>query len=114
VVVSNNLLAEGHLPFADNLTGGVLGVYVAKPMNAVEALRLIVQVLLGRWKTHPRIVEAAASEVILTFPRLKKSAVAAIDGELVPLEARVELRLHPKGLKVFAPADLARNVRSGS
>jgi diacylglycerol kinase family enzyme len=110
VVVSNNLLAEGHLPYADNLTGGVLGVYVAKPMTAGEAFRLIVQVLIGRWKTHPRVVEDVVREVTLTFPRLKKSAVAAIDGELIPLEPKVELTVHPKGLRVFAPAILADNV----
>lgn len=112
VVISNNLLAEGHLPFADNLTGGVLGVYVAKPMTTMEALRLFAQVLLGRWKTHPRIVEGTASEVTLTFPRLKSSAVAAIDGELIALENRVALRVEPRGLKVFAPATLARSLRS--
>jgi diacylglycerol kinase family enzyme len=111
VVVSNNLLAEGHLPFSDDLTGGVLGVYVAKPMTTGETLRLIVQVLLGRWKAHPRVVETATSEVTLTFPRLKKSAVAAIDGELIPLEKRVELRLEARGLKVFAPAVLARSLQ---
>lgn len=111
VVISNNLLAEGHLPYADNLAGGVLGVYVAKPMTPIEALRLILQILLGRWKTHPRVVEATVTEAVLTFPRLKKSAVAAIDGELIPLEHRVELRLEARGLKVFAPATLMNSLR---
>lgn len=114
VVVSNNLLAEGHLPYADDLTGGALGVYLAKPMSPAEMLRLFAQVLLGRWKTHPRVVERRVTEVTLTFPKRKRNAVAAIDGELIPLDARVELRTHPLSLKVFAPQALSAFVSTGS
>ena len=111
VVISNNLLAEGHLPYADDLTGGALGVYLAKPMTPGQALRLFAQVILGRWKSHPRVLERAVTDVTLTFPKRKRDAVAAIDGELIPLDARVELKIHPRGLKVFAPQELTRYVR---
>lgn len=107
IVVSNNLIGEGHLPYADGVDGGVLGVYLAKPMTTGETVQLIVSVLLGRWKAHPRVSEKQVTEVTLTFPRRKRSARAAIDGELVLLDARVELKIHPKGLKVFAPLALA-------
>lgn len=110
IVVSNNLMAEGHLPYADDLTGGTLGVYLAKPMTPNEALRLIAQVMLGRWKAHPRVLEREVAQVTLTFPKRKRNAVAAIDGELVPLEPRVDLRSHPRGLTVFAPQELAQFV----
>ena len=47
----------------------------------------------------------------VTLPsRRKRSARAVIDGELVPLPARVELRIHPGGLKVFAPLALEEAV----
>jgi len=107
MVVSNNLIAEGHLPHADNVDGGVLGVYLVKPMSRMATLRLIIRVLLGHWKGHPRVSEAQVTEVKLTFPRRKRSARAVIDGELVPLEALVDLRIHPRALTVFAPHALA-------
>lgn len=107
VAVSNNLLGEGHMPHADLVDGGVLGVYVAKPMTPVTAIRFAFRVLLGHWKTQPGVSEAEVTEATLIFPRRKKTARAVIDGELVPLTPRVELRIHPRGLKVLAPQALA-------
>ena len=39
--------------------------------------------------------------------RRKRSARAVIDGELVPLTQRVEVKIHPGGLRVLAPQALA-------
>ena len=33
IIVSNNPFGEGHIPHADKLDGGVLGVYIAAPMQ---------------------------------------------------------------------------------
>jgi diacylglycerol kinase family enzyme len=110
VSVSNNLLAEGHVPYADDIDGGVLGVYLAKPMSRWELLKLLFQIMIGRWKDHDRVSETEVSAVTLSFPRRKKSARAVIDGELIPLPARVELKLHAGGLRVFAPLALAEAV----
>lgn len=110
ISVSNNLLGEGHVPHADVVDGGVLGVYLAKPMSVGEALRLLMLMMLGRWKGHPRVSETEVSEVALTFPKRKRSARALIDGELVPLPARVELKIHPGALKAFAPRALVEEV----
>lgn len=106
IVVSNNPLAEGHLPYADDVDGGILGVYIAKPLSPAAALMLFAQVMIGRWKTHPRVFERKVTELTLVFPRRKQSAQAAIDGELVPLEHRVELKVHARALKVVAPVTL--------
>lgn len=111
VSVSNNVLAEGHFPYADDVDGGVLGVYVAKPMNAWATLKFCAELLIGRWKDHPGVSEREVSEVTLLFPRRKNSARATIDGELIPLPARVDLRIHPMALRVFAPLALAEKVR---
>jgi diacylglycerol kinase family enzyme len=106
ISVSNNVLAEGHVPYADDVDGGVLGVYLVKPMSQWEMFKLLLGVLLGRWKTHPRVSEKAVTSVTLLFPRRKKTARAVIDGELIPLPAQVELRIHPRALQVFAPQRL--------
>jgi diacylglycerol kinase family enzyme len=110
ISVSNNLLAEGHVPYADDIDGGVLGVYLAKPMSRWELLKLLFQIMIGRWKGHSRVSETEVNAVTLLFPRRKKSAQAVIDGELIPLVARVELRLHPRALRVFAPEALGEAV----
>jgi diacylglycerol kinase family enzyme len=103
VVVSNNPLGEGHVPHADQLDQGVLGVYVADPMSTPALARLLVQVMLGRWKASPLVTEAEVREVTLRFPRRKRSAQAVIDGELIHLEKEVVLKVHPKALKVMVP-----------
>ena len=114
VAVSNNLLGEGHIPHADDIDGGVLGVYVLKPMTSGETLRLFLQILLGRWKGHPRVSEAQVTQVTLTFPHRKKSVQAVVDGELIPLPARVDLKIHPGALKVFAPLALGEAVQAAA
>lgn len=107
VVVSNNLLAEGHIPHADELESGTLGLYVARPMTTLETVRLCAGVIVGSWKEHPKMFEREVQQVTLFFPHKKSSALATIDGELVPLETRVELRSLPGALRVVAPAAAA-------
>ncbi len=110
ISVSNNVLAEGHVPYAEDIDGGVLGVYVVKPMSQWDMFKLLLGVVVGRWKAHPRISEKAVTSVTLVFPKRKRSARAVIDGELVPLPPLVELRIHPGALKVFAPLALEEAV----
>ena len=105
ITVTNNILGEGHYPHADDLDRGVLGVYVLKPLPPLALARLCVEVILGRWKGSPQVSEKEVSEVTLVFPRRKSSAQALIDGELSPLAALVELRIHPGALKVIAPLE---------
>jgi diacylglycerol kinase family enzyme len=107
--VSNNLLGPGHIPHADQLDGGVLGVYVVGPMGTFRMARFCTSVLIGAWKGSSLVSERAAKRVSLHFPRPKSSAAAVIDGELVPLENRVEIAIHPGALKVMLPALEARD-----
>jgi diacylglycerol kinase family enzyme len=103
ISVSNNVLGEGHVPYAEQVDGGVLGVYVVKPMPPADAARLAFSLLFGTWKHHPLVSERQVEQVTLSFPRRKKSAKAVIDGELIPLEKRVELQLHSGALRVIVP-----------
>ena len=105
ITVTNNLLGGGHIPHADELDRGVLGVYVLKPLPALALARFCIEVMMGRWKGSPQVSEKEVSEVTLVFPRRKSSALALIDGELAPLAARVELRIHPGALQVIAPLE---------
>ncbi|MDB5542073.1 MAG: hypothetical protein JWQ89_3800 [Devosia sp.] len=104
IAVSNNVLGEGHVPYAETIDRGVLGVYVVKPMPAADLARLALSLAYGNWKAHPLVSEREVAQVGLRFPRRKASAMAVIDGELIPLERQVDLRIHAQGLRVVLPA----------
>lgn len=104
IAVSNNVLGEGHVPYAEAVDRGVLGIYVVKPMPPVELARLALSLAFGSWKAHPLVSEREVRQVSLSFPHRKASALAVIDGELIPLERRVDLRVHAGGLRVVLPA----------
>lgn len=103
VAVSNNPLGEGHIPYAEGLAGGVLGVYVAARMSPLELSKLVFHVLRGRWKDSPMVWEKEVTELVLRFPKRKHSAQAVIDGELIDLPRDVVLRVHPGALRVMVP-----------
>lgn len=103
IAISNNLLGEGHVPYAEQVDRGVLGVYVVRPMPPAELARLVVSLVAGTWKHHPLVSERQVEQVTLSFPRRKASAKAVIDGELVDLEKRIELKVHRGALRVVAP-----------
>jgi diacylglycerol kinase family enzyme len=105
ITVTNNLLSEGHVPYADDIDGGMLGVYILKPLPPLALAKLCFDVILGRWKATPQVSEKEVREVTLVFPRKKSSAMALIDGELSELSGRVQLRIHPGGLQVVAPIE---------
>lgn len=102
--VSNNILGAGHVPHADRLDGGVLGVYVVAPMSAGALARFCLTVMLGTWKANPLVSEKQVDRVVLSFRRRrKKKNHAVIDGELIALEPRVEIEIHAGALAVVAP-----------
>lgn len=102
--ISNNPLGEGHLPHADALDRGVLGIYVVNPLTGWVLLKLAFGLLRGKFKSLPDVVNREAKSATIRFPRRKSSAVAVIDGELIGLAERVELESHPRALKVVLPA----------
>jgi len=103
ITVSNNLLGEGHIPHADAIDRGVLGVYVIEPMSALKLAKLSLRVVLGTWKAHPMVSEKEVTFVSLRFRKRKPSDQALIDGELIALEPQVDIQIHPGALNVIAP-----------
>lgn len=103
IVVSNNLYGEGHLPYADDLSGGVLGIGRVAPLKPHQNLQLIADFLIGNWRANPDFEMVPARKVKLEFPKLTRRAKATIDGELVSLARNVELKIHPGALRVLAP-----------
>lgn len=107
IAVSNNPLGDGHIPHADALDAGVLGVYVAAPVSSSALIRLAVEVLMGTWRASPMVSEKEVAEVTLSFPKRKRGAHAVVDGELIALDRSVTLKVHPGALKVLLPKVVA-------
>lgn len=103
LAISNNPYGEGHLPYADDLTTGELGIYSARPASASANAGMLADLVIGAWRANPDISEKLGKHVMLSFRRLPRRAQATIDGELVDLPASVEIRMHPGELRVLRP-----------
>lgn len=103
ISISNNPLDEGHLPLADNLDRGVLGIYIVQPLTTRGMLRLAFGLLRGKFKSLPEVNDREAREATIRFPRKTSSAMAVIDGELIKLPERIDLKIHPGALRVVLP-----------
>ncbi|MEC9343989.1 MAG: diacylglycerol kinase family protein [Pseudomonadota bacterium] len=104
LAISNNPFGEGHMPYADAVNTGRLGVYLARPASHATNARMLADMMLGTWRTNPDISEFEAHRVVARFPERKRHASAAIDGELVDLERSIEIDIHPGELKVLRPS----------
>ncbi len=102
ISVANNHFGADPLLYARTLSGGELGIYIAGALSPGSVARLIFDILRGKLKESETISERGAREVHLHFPKLPKRADAVMDGELLPLERDVEIRLHAGELKVLA------------
>ena len=104
VGVTNNLFGEGHLPFAEWPAEGVLGIYITRARRRRDLAIFLVNLGLGRWRKNDQVSIETADQVVVTVRTPTRRFKCAIDGELCPLEARTELKIHPAALKVLVPA----------
>jgi diacylglycerol kinase family enzyme len=103
--IANNLFGEGHMPYADNPAGGVLGVYVNVASQPGEMLRHAVNMMRGRWRDNEHVEIHQAERVKLSIRMGRRSPRAVMDGELIRLEPETVFEIHPKALSVLVPAD---------
>lgn len=103
ISVSNNPFGDNPLFFADDLTTGKLGVYLADPLKPVGVAKLAFDILRGRLKDNEAVNATTAEVVRLNFPRRRSGALCVVDGELLRMPPDVEIRLHAAELKVLVP-----------
>lgn len=101
--VTNNLYGRGHIPFADGLDKGRIGVYWAPPLSTADYLKLTSDLILGTWQNNPNLCEISTSQAKLKVENARHQTHATIDGELVKLERTVEFVMHHKALGVVKP-----------
>lgn len=105
---SNNLFGEGHLPYADNPAGGVLGIYVSVARQRHHLAKLFLDMLRGRWRQNAHVEVHQAGWAVLKIHSPAKRFSAVLDGELIKLERETTIEIHPGALKVLVPASNAQ------
>ncbi|RLQ88214.1 diacylglycerol/lipid kinase family protein [Notoacmeibacter ruber] len=106
ITVTNNPYGEGHMPYADKLTTGQLGVYWSRPLSTFASMRLTKDLLLGTWKRNQDFKEEAGDTVKLRFFGKMHHVSASLDGELMEPKNPTIITIHPGGLRaIFCPSD---------
>lgn len=104
ISISNNLFGEGHLPYADEPDGGVLGIYVTVAQERGELIRLAAKLARGKWRDNDQVEIHEAEEAELKLLSRNRRFRCVIDGELFPLKDTTHIRIHKKALKVLVPS----------
>ncbi len=105
ISVSNNEFGSDPLMFADDLTRGHLGFYLADPLTPTGVARLTYDILRGRLKENASVTAMTATELELHFPRHRHDVRCVLDGELLPMKRDVLLKIHAGELTVLVNRD---------
>jgi len=105
IAVSNNPYGEGHMPYADRVDGGVLGVYRANGLRTRGAAALAADVMRGAFQGNADLRIDHARQVEIAFPSRKAKDRASLDGELEPLPEKVVLEILPGALLALKPLE---------
>jgi diacylglycerol kinase family enzyme len=102
VVVSNNPLGKGHLPYADTLDKGVLGLYVTTAHGWAQLVRVTAAAAFGAAEESPLVeyVETTIADIDLGR---QSSVPTTLDGEIVRLTGPLKVEIVAGGLKVLKP-----------
>ncbi|MEO5759935.1 MAG: diacylglycerol kinase family protein [Mesorhizobium sp.] len=106
--ITNNLFGEGHLPYADNPSGGVLGVYVTVAQQRAHLIKFVFNVARGKWRDNEHVEIHQADKTVLRIHSASRKFRAVMDGELVKLERETTIEIQPGALNVLVPARAAQ------
>ncbi len=111
ITVTNNPYGEGHMPYADKLTTGQLGIYWSRPLSTFGSIRLTKDLLFGSWKRNQDFREEAGDRVKLRFKGKLHHVSASLDGELLEPNNPTVVTIHPGELRaIFCPQSEAANA----
>lgn len=102
VVISNNPLGRGHMPYADRLDGGQLGVYVTTARGILQLSQVIAAAAFGAAEESPLVAFVSTGSAIVRLGR-HESVPTTLDGELVRLQGPLRVKIVKDGLKALAP-----------
>ena len=105
IVVSNNPLGEGHMPYADELEDGLLGIYVTTARGWLQLVRVTASAALGTVADNPWVEVYEAPRVEIGFSR--HGVPATVDGELLTLTSPLKVESRRNALRVLRPRPAA-------
>ncbi len=105
ISASNNEFGENSLLVADDITRGQLGFYVAEALTPSGVAGLAIDILRGKLKENSAVTAMAVTEAELHFPKRRHDVRCVIDGELLPMDRDVNLKIHAGELKVIVAKD---------
>jgi diacylglycerol kinase family enzyme len=108
VLVTNNPLGEGHLPYADDLEQGELGLYVTTSQRWSDLVQLAAQLGLGGISTTPFLESRRAAGIVIDLPAAAVNA--SVDGEIVTFQPPLRFCVRQHGLTVLRPPDATRSA----
>jgi diacylglycerol kinase family enzyme len=109
LVVSNNLFGPDHLPYADALDQGVLGVYICTSHRPADVAQATLEALLGSWHARERVKTLTAKSITVERRGRRRRIVATVDGELESFEGAIEMTIRPGCLVVLTPTRTQRS-----
>ena len=105
IAVTNNQYGDGHLPFADRLDQGVLGIYVAPRLSFFQNIKLARDLAFGRWTENQHFLSASSGDIHLRLGARFGSRKMSVDGELISIKKSLNFKMHPLGLRVLMPKE---------
>ncbi|MDQ3001713.1 MAG: diacylglycerol kinase [Fibrobacterota bacterium] len=104
-IVSNNPFLPGGFggqPRLASLDSGRLGVYVSQHQGRLGRIRLLGELLAGRWDKDPDIVRKAVPSFTVSVSGEGPVDIMN-DGEFLRLRSPLEYRIRPRALRIIVP-----------
>lgn len=104
-IISNNPFLPGGFggqPHLASLDSGRLGVYISRHQGRLGLLRLLGELLAGRWDRDPDIIRSAVPSLTV---RVSGEGPVEImnDGEFLRIPSPLEYRIRPRALRIIVP-----------
>lgn len=106
VLVSNNLLGEGHMPYQDKLDDGILCMYVVNTFRKGDIFRLAGGLLTAHWQASPYVDIRTARKLEIRSLKSgwtgRRKILASVDCELEYVRAPLRIEILPASLVVLS------------
>ena len=108
LIVSNNIYEDSAWLTPARLDEGVLGIYGIRPMSTWAYLRLVLDLLRGRWRENLNVTEEHGRSVRILpgrrrIGRKRRNIRASIDGELGLMSFPIVITSEPQAVKMLVP-----------
>lgn len=112
--VTNNPFVSGGLggqPRLESLDSGMLGFYMSCHPGRLGLLKLVGELMTGRWEGDPQVDRRVTPELTIRV-RGDKPVEIMNDGEFLTLESPLYYRTRPGALRMLVPAEKEKVLES--